>query len=62
MAFALGVLRWPPHVFWRSTPRELAAAAGAAGRPEPPDGPALADLMATFPDASEPAPPPAISG
>jgi uncharacterized phage protein (TIGR02216 family) len=62
LAFALGVLRWPPHVFWQSTPRELAAATGAAGRAEPPDGPALAGLMAAFPDASGPPPPPAVSG
>lgn len=53
LSFGLGVLRWPPDVLWRATPRELAAAArGIHG--EPPTAPLarddLARLMARFPD------------
>ena len=31
MAAAMGLLRWPPEVFWSATPRELIAALGAHG-------------------------------
>lgn len=56
MAFALGVLRWPPETFWRATPRELIAAydglsghraTAPAGRRE------LERMMAAFPDGWE---------
>ena len=51
LAFGLGVLRWPPQVFWQATPRELAAAAVAAlAAPAPPDAATLDGLMAAFPD------------
>jgi uncharacterized phage protein (TIGR02216 family) len=52
MAFGLGVLRWPPSVFWSATPRELAAAAGWRGRRqgEPPNRAVLGDLLSRFPD------------
>lgn len=51
MRFGLGVLRWPPTVFWAATPREIAAAA----RPARPRGaPAtradLERLLAAHPD------------
>ncbi len=53
LAFGLGVLRWPPDVFWRATPRELAAALrGMRGRAgaEPLGRADLHDLMTLFPD------------
>jgi uncharacterized phage protein (TIGR02216 family) len=52
MASAFGVLRWSPESFWRATPRELAAAAGALrGAPiEAPTAGDLAALMREFPD------------
>ncbi len=58
MAFGFGHLRLAPEVFWRMTPRELAAALRAAAGPPRPrlDRAGLAALMARFPDA--PAPPP----
>lgn len=53
MAIAFGLLRWSPDVFWRATPRELAAALGG---PRPLVAPAgagdLARLMRAYPDAS----------
>lgn len=55
LSFALGVLRWPPDVVWRATPRELALAARALfGAPiaAPLARADLADLMARFPDAA----------
>ena len=51
-AFCLGLLRWPPDVFWRGSPREIAAALDAfAPRGAAPERADLAALMARFPDA-----------
>jgi uncharacterized phage protein (TIGR02216 family) len=52
MRLALGVIGWPPDVFWRATPRELAAALdGRFGRTSAPvDRAALDRLMAAYPD------------
>nr|WP_293423504.1 rcc01693 family protein [Phreatobacter sp.] len=52
LRLALGVIGWPPDVFWRATPRELAAALeGRLGRiGMPVDRPALDRLMAAYPD------------
>jgi uncharacterized phage protein (TIGR02216 family) len=51
-AFCLGVLRWSPDVFWRATPREVAAAARGLvpTAPAPADRRELEALMAAFPD------------
>ncbi|WP_348521657.1 phage tail assembly chaperone [Bosea sp. ANAM02] len=54
MAFGLGRLAWPPERFWAATPREIAAALRAyqdRSRASAPERPALAALMAAFPDA-----------
>jgi len=53
MAAGLGLLRLPPAHFWSMTPRELEAALGALAGPvsdAPLPRPALAALMARFPD------------
>ncbi len=52
MAFGLGVLRLAPDVFWRMTPREIAAAAGALApaATSQPSRHALDALMQRFPD------------
>ncbi|MCB8820053.1 phage tail assembly chaperone [Microvirga rosea] len=53
MRFCLGILRWSPAEFWRSTPREVAAAfeAFTGGRGAAPAlGTDLARLMDRFPD------------
>jgi uncharacterized phage protein (TIGR02216 family) len=53
MALGLGVLRWSPTEFWRSTPRELIAAFEGLGgnrRPDPAGRSDLSRLMAAFPD------------
>ncbi len=52
MRLALGRLGWSPEAFWRSTPRELAAALeGAFGRiGGAVDRPMLERLMAAYPD------------
>ncbi len=58
MGLGLGLLRLPPDQFWRTTPRELAAAlafhlpAAPAALPRA----RLADLMARFPDPAKPLP------
>ncbi len=54
MRFGLGTLRLAPQAFWRSTPREMAAALQSllpktSGVPTRQD---LASLLARFPDAS----------
>ncbi|MDE2363131.1 MAG: phage tail assembly chaperone [Hyphomicrobiales bacterium] len=56
MRFGLGVLRLPPHEFWKTTPRELhAAAEGVFGPAAPsPTRAALDALMRAFPDARHP--------
>lgn len=55
MQFGFGVLRLPPDVFWRMTPRELAhaitAVRGVAAPPLERGG--LDDLMRRFPDREE---------
>ena len=52
MGFGLGVLRLPPDAFWRTTPREFAAAMEAVfGSPNMPlDRRSFAELHARFPD------------
>jgi uncharacterized phage protein (TIGR02216 family) len=52
MSFGLGVLRLAPELFWRMTPRELAAAMeGVLGRRATPlNRAAFAALRARFPD------------
>ena len=50
LAFGLGVLRWPPQVFWQATPRELAAAVAARAALAPPDAATLDELLDAFPD------------
>jgi len=52
MAFGLGELRLSPGEFWKMTPREIVAAAGATGAlsEAPPSQARLADLMAQYPD------------
>ncbi|QIB35098.1 phage tail assembly chaperone [Ancylobacter pratisalsi] len=62
MAFGLGRLALCPRDFWRTTPRELAAAMEAVLGPAraPLDRAGLAALMARFPDTrrvTAPAPP-----
>ncbi len=53
MRFGLGVLRLPPDVFWKITPRELAALArGGRGGGTAPDRAALDDLILAFPDGA----------
>lgn len=56
LAFALGVLRWPPDTVWGATPRELALAAHSFSTQQtaPPDAGVLAALMAAFPDTGHP--------
>ena len=49
LAFGLGTLRMSPSEFWRATPRELLAMAGAS-RAAPPPRDALEALLARFPD------------
>jgi uncharacterized phage protein (TIGR02216 family) len=53
MRFGLGVLRLAPREFWRTTPRELhAAAEGVFGRAgAAPTREKLDELMRHFPDA-----------
>ncbi len=53
MAFALGRLGWSPDAFWRSTPREIAAAVTrlAPRADRAPGRAALEGLIARFPDA-----------
>ena len=53
MRFGLGVLRLGADEFWKTTPRELhAAAEGVFGRANTaPTRDALAELMRAFPDA-----------
>jgi uncharacterized phage protein (TIGR02216 family) len=55
LALGLGVLRLSPDQFWRTTPRELAAALhGLFGEPAPPlDRAALAALCARYPDTRQ---------
>lgn len=51
--FAGAYLGWSPDAFWRATPAELAAVAGAlAGEGEslPPDGDTIMRLRKAFPD------------
>lgn len=51
MRFGFGVMRLSSREFWGLTPRELAAAFGAAsGRVSPPSRDGLAGLMQRFPD------------
>ncbi|NJL50935.1 MAG: phage tail assembly chaperone [Blastochloris sp.] len=52
LSFALGILRWPPDAVWRSTPRELRAAARAVFGPAAPplNRARLEELMALHPD------------
>lgn len=52
MSFGLGVLRLPPDAFWRTTPRELAAAIEAVfgSRAAAMDVASFAALRARFPD------------
>jgi uncharacterized phage protein (TIGR02216 family) len=52
MAFGLGHLRLSPEVFWRMTPRELAAAMGGPAQRNHLsfERGALARLMRAFPD------------
>ncbi len=57
LAFALGVLRWPPEVMWAATPREIAAAARALAPHhgnQPLDGASLDALMQLYPDEAPP--------
>ena len=53
MGFGLGTLRLAPEVFWRTTPRELAAAMEAVHGPREAalDAISFAALRARFPDA-----------
>ncbi|MEG3163789.1 phage tail assembly chaperone [Sphingomonas sp. PB2P19] len=50
--FAGAVLGWSPDAFWRATPAELAAVAGAlnGGQAPPPGADVLARLREAFPD------------
>jgi uncharacterized phage protein (TIGR02216 family) len=51
MSFGLGVLRLPPDLFWKLTPRELAVLAGGGRRRgAAPDRAALDGLIRAFPD------------
>jgi uncharacterized phage protein (TIGR02216 family) len=52
MGFGLGMLRLAPEAFWRTTPRELAAAMEAllGPRAAPLDRATFAALRARFPD------------
>lgn len=51
IGFGIGVLRLPPHDFWRMTPRELACAIEAVtGRRAPLDRDGFSNLMKRFPD------------
>ena len=52
IGFGLGVLRLSPDAFWRTTPRELAAAMEAVfgSRAGPIDVSSFAALRARFPD------------
>ena len=52
MRFGLGQLHLSPLEFWRSTPRELAAAMGTPPQPMPRQN--LLSLMDLFPDEPEP--------
>ncbi len=57
LAFALGVLRWPPEVMWAATPREITAAAAALAphrAPQALDGESLNALMRLYPDSTQP--------
>jgi uncharacterized phage protein (TIGR02216 family) len=57
LAFALGVLRWPPDVVWAATPREIAAAAQALAPNQSAqalDGASLRALMQLYPDNEPP--------
>ena len=49
LRFAFVLLRWPPDIVWRATPREIAAALGRGG-PEPLRAADLGELMLAFPD------------
>jgi uncharacterized phage protein (TIGR02216 family) len=51
MELGLGVLRLPPEAFWRTTPREIAAAF-PPHRNTAPDRSELEELMQRFPDAT----------
>ena len=53
MGFGLGVLRLSPEAFWRTTPRELAAAMDAVLGPRAAalDRASFAALRTRFPDA-----------
>ena len=53
MRIGLGQLHLSPAEFWRSTPRELAAALGPAP-PQPMLRQSLLTLMDAFPDEPEP--------
>ena len=55
MRFGLGVLAIPPDAFWRTTPREMAAAIEARLNtgPRAPDRSDLERLMTAFPDLSD---------
>ena len=51
MRFGFGVMRLSSGEFWGLTPRELAAAFGAAsGRVSPPSREGFSALMARYPD------------
>lgn len=53
MQFGFGVMRLPPQHFWGLTPRELAAAFGAAsgrGRGVAPGRERLREMMELYPD------------
>jgi uncharacterized phage protein (TIGR02216 family) len=53
MAFGLGLLGWPPAVFWAASPREIAAALrahGPAGTAQAPGRSVIEALMAAHPD------------
>lgn len=53
MQFGFGVMRLPPQHFWGLTPRELAAAFGAAsgrGRGVTPGRERLREMMELYPD------------
>lgn len=55
MQFGLGTLRLPADIFWRTTPREMAAALNAfSGRRfSPPQRAEFEALMKRFPDRPE---------
>lgn len=51
--FAGAALGWPPDMFWRATPAELAAVVAVLvgeGDPAPPDASTMARLREAFPD------------